>query len=297
MYAVPALNAKGLSVPDLRCRRIDETDIEAVASLLARGFPERDRRFWLTALSLLTRHATPPGWPKYGYLLESGGVVRGALLLIFSTVPAGETTVTRCNLSSWYVEPSFRAYAPLLVAQATGRKDITYINSSPAPHTRPIIEAQGFSRYCEGTFVAVPMLRGLLDGVNLKVFDATREPTVNFDARDQRLLLEHAAFGCLSLWCATPEYAIPFVFRPRIARGFIPCAQLIYCRDSADLVRFAGPIGRALARRGRLFIIVDAAAPVPGRLGWYRRIPKYYKGPQPPRLGDLAYTEQAMFGV
>jgi hypothetical protein len=283
--------------PGLHCRRIEEADIEAVTTFLTRGFPERDRRFWLMAFSQLTHHATPPGLPKYGYLLESDGVVRGALLSIFSTVPAGETTVTRCNLSSWYVEPSFRAYAPLLVAQATGRKDVTYLNISPAPHTRQTIEAQGFSPYCDGTFVAVPMLRGLRDASNVEVFEAIQQPTVKFDARDQQLLLDHAAFGCLSLWCATPEYASPFVFRPRIVRRCIPSAQLIYCRDHADLVRFAGPLGRALARRGLPFIVFDANAPMPGLLGWYRRVPKYYKGPQPPRLGDLAYTERAMFGV
>jgi hypothetical protein len=296
-YPVPEFNVKSSPEPGLRCRRIEEADIEAVATFLTRGFPARNRRFWLMALAQLTRHATPPGWPKYGYLLESEGVVRGALLLIISTVPAGETTVTRCNLSSWYVEPAFRAYAPLLVAQATGRKDVTYLNISPAPHTRQTIEAQGFLRYCDGTFVAVPLLRGLLDAEDVEVFAAPRQPTVQFDPRDQQLLLDHAAFGCLSLWCATPDYASPFVFRPRIVRHCIPCAQLIYCRDRADLVRFAGPLGRALARRGRPFIIVDANAPVPGLPGWYRRVPKYYKGPQPPRLGDLAYTERAMFGV
>jgi hypothetical protein len=289
--------AKVFPMSGLRCRRIDETDIEAVASLLAQGFPTRDRQFWLSAFAKLTRHATPAGLPKYGYLLESDGVVRGALLLIFSTVPAGKTTVTRCNLSSWYVEPAFRAYAPLLVAHAIGRRDVIYMNISPALHTRPIIEAQGFSRYCEGTIFTVPMLSGSSDAAKVRVFDANRRPVVTFDAGDQSILLEHAAFGCISLWCATPEYAIPFVFRPQLVRGFIPCAQLIYCRDSADLVRFAGPIGRALARRGRPFVIVDANAPVPGFLGWYRRYPKYYRGPQPPRLGDLAYTERAMFGV
>jgi hypothetical protein len=33
--------------PGLRCRQIEEADIDAVASLLARGFPAHDIRFWL----------------------------------------------------------------------------------------------------------------------------------------------------------------------------------------------------------------------------------------------------------
>jgi hypothetical protein len=283
----------------LRCRQIDEADIKAVASLLARGFPAHDREFWLGAFAQLARHDTPAGLPKYGYLLESAGVAVGAILLICSTIRAGETETIRCNLSSWYVDPPFRAYAPLLVSQALRHKDVTYLNVSSAPHTRPIIEAQGFSRYCDGIFIAVPMLQGLFGGPRVRVFDAAGQPDVDFDAGDQEMMRQHTAHGCISLWCATSERAYPFVFRPRMVRGAIPCAQLIYCRDVADFVRYAGPIGRRLARCGRPFVIIDANAAIPGLFGWYSRgnMPKYFKGPLRPRLGDLAYTEHAVLGV
>ena len=113
------------------------------------------------------------------------------------------------------------------------------------------------------------------------------------------MLLKHAALGCVSLWCITAERAYPLVFRRRFVRGIVPCAQLIYCSDVADFVRFAGPIGRLLARRGLPFVIIDANAPIPGLIGWYSRgnMPKYFKGPQRPRLGDLAYTECAILGI
>ena len=128
------------------------------------------------------------------------------------------------------------------------------------------------------------------------MFDGTRKPAVSFDARDYDILLQHAELGCVSLWCATGERAYPFVFRKRFVRHIFPCAQLIYCNDVADLVRFAG---RVLAWRGLPFVIVDASAPVPGLVGWYSHgnMPKYFKGPQPPHLGDLAYTEYAVMGV
>jgi hypothetical protein len=283
----------------LRCRLIDEADIKAVASLLARGFPTHDRQFWLDAFAQLTRHDTPAGLPKYGYLLESAGVAVGAILLICSTIRTGETKTIRCNLSSWYVDPPFRAYAPMLVSQALRHKGVTYLNVSSAPHTRPIIEAQGFSRYCDGIFIALPMLQGLFGGPRVRVFDAAEQPDVDFDAGDQEMLYQHATHGCISLWCTTAERAYPFVFRPRLVRGVIPCAQLIYCRDVGDFVRFAGPIGRRLARHGRPFVIIDANAPIPGLFGWYSRgnMPKYFKGPLRPRLGDLAYTEHAVLGV
>ncbi len=287
------------AVPAIRCRQITKADVPAVTTLLTRGFPGRGRQFWEHALRQLGIRKAPPGLPQYGFLLESGEVPVGALLLICSTMHAGGKPVTRCNLSSWYAEPAFRAYAPLLVAYALRHKDVIYLNISPAPHTWPIIEAQGFSRYSDGVFIAIPMLNGLFGTGSVNVFDAQTRPNVDFEPFDEEILLEHAKHGCISLWCATDERAYPFVFRPRFAKNFIPCTQMIYCRELGDFVRFAAPIGRFLARRGKPFVIFDANGPVPGLAGVFRRgrMPKYFKGPQPPRLGDLAYTEYAVLGV
>jgi hypothetical protein len=288
-----------VSVPAIRCRQITEADVEAVTALLIRGFPNRNEQFWRNAMQQLGRRAAPAGLPQYGYLLDGGDGPVGAILLICSTVRAGEKTVMRCNLSSWYVDPAFRAYAPLLVSHALRHKDVTYVNISPAPHTRPIIEAQGFSRYSDGVFIAVPMLNGLCGSGGAKVFDARKEPAVGFEPFEQEILQQHAAHGCISLWCATAERAYPFVFRPRFAKNLVPYTQLIYCRELGDFARFAGPIGRFLARRGRPFVIFDANGPIPGLLGVFRRgsMPKYFKGSAAPRLGDLAYTEYAVMGV
>jgi hypothetical protein len=286
-------------VSAIRCRQIGEADIAAVAMLLKRGFPNRTRQFWLGALRRLTRHEPPAGFPKYGYLLESGGVPVGAILLICSTMREGDRIATRCNLSSWYVDPAFRAYATLLVSHALRHKDVTYLNVSPAPHTWPIIEAQGFSRYCDGVFVALPMLNGLFGGARVKLLGVQTQPTVSFEPFEQDVLRQHAEHGCISLWCATSERAYPFVFRPRMVKHVMPCAQMIYCRDIADFVRFAGPIGRHLALRGRSLVIIDSNGPIPGLIGTFcgGSLPKYFKGPQRPRLGDLAYTEYAVLGV
>jgi hypothetical protein len=287
------------SVAAIRCRQIGEADIAAVAALLGRGFPNRTRQFWTDALDRLARREAPPGFPKYGYLLESGDGPVGALLLICSAIREGGRVATRCNLSSWYVEPAYRAYATLLVSQALGHKDVTYTNVSAAPHTWPIIEAQGFSRYCDGVFVAMPMLNGLFGGGSVRVFDASENPAAGFDASEQDILQRHIEHGCISLWCETAGHAYPFVFHPRLVKHAIPCAQLIYCRDVADFVRFAGPVGRYLARRGKPFVIVDSNGAIPGLVGSFRRgsMPKYFKGPQRPRLGDLAYTEYVVLGV
>jgi len=285
-------------VPAIRCRQIGEADFLAVTSLLARGFSGRPRLFWLNALRELSRREPPLGLPKYGYLMESNGDPVGAILLICSTMHDGAASVVRCNLSSWYVEPAFRPYAALLVARALRHKEVTYLNVSAAPHTWPIIEAQGFSRYCDGTFIALPILSRLSGGA-VEVFDARRQPEVGFDPFEREVLLQHAEHGCICLWCVTSDRAHPFVFRRRLIKRFFPCAQMIYCSDIDDFARFAGPIGRYLARLGWLFVVVDANGPIPGLVGMFRlgSMPRYFKGPRRPRLGDLAYTEYAILGV
>jgi hypothetical protein len=286
-------------VPAIRCRQITDKDVPGITALLMRGFPSRNAEFWRRALAQLSARQPPAGLPQYGYLLESGDKPVGTILLICAQVQTGGTSVRRCNLSSWFVEPAFRSYAALLASRVLALKDVTFLNVSAAPHTWPIIEAQGFRRYSDGVFVAVPALKGLSGSSGVTVLGARTRPAVAFDPVEQDILLQHADLGCISLWCATSERAYPFVFRPRRIKKLLPCAQLIYCRDANDFVRFAGPLGRRLLRYGRPFVIVDANAPIPGLFGFYRRgsMPRYFKGPQQPRLGDLAYTEYAVLGV
>lgn len=286
-------------MPAIRCRQIIDSDVPEITALLARGFPSRDAQFWSNALAQLGARQPPAGLPQYGYLLESDNRPVGAILLICAELRTADTSVRRCNLSSWYVEPAFRSYAALLVSRALTHKDVTFLNVSAAPHTWPIIEAQGFSRYSDGVFVAVPALNGLFSSPGVAILDAHTRPAVAFDPLEQDILLQHADLGCISLWCATSERAYPFVFRPRRVKRLLPCAQLIYCRDVGDFVHFAGPLGRRLLRHGRPFVIIDANAPMPGLVGLYRggSMPRYFKGPQKPRLGDLAYTEYAVLGV
>jgi hypothetical protein len=284
------------AAPKIRCRQVADGDLDALADLLKRGFgARRTHAFWRHVLAGLKARAVPDGMPRYGYLLENAGVPVGAILLMFAASPGGEAP--RANVSSWYVEPAFRSYAPLLVAQALKLKQVTYLNVSAVPHTWPILEAQGYQRYSNGVFVAVPAVQRAHDDVRLLAAD--QAPDAPHEPFERDLLVEHAGYGCISFWGVTRERAHPFVFRPRIVKSVVPCAQLIYCRDVADVVRFAGPIGRFLARRGRPFVVIDGNGPIEGLIGRYfdNTMPKFFRGPVRPRLGDLAFTETALFGM
>jgi hypothetical protein len=283
----------------VRSRQIADADIDGVVDLLTRGFQLRTRDYWRRALEKLSTHKTPAEMPKYGYLLESGGELVGVILLIFSSIPGDDAPRMRCNVSSWYVQPAFRSHASLLISQAIKYKNVTYVNVSPALHTRPIVEAQGFSRYSSGQFVAAPALSMNGPGGAAKVIEVDTRPDVHFERSELDLLVAHKAHGCLSLWGVTPEHAYPFVFMPRLAKGIIPCAQLIYCRDIRDFIRLARPIGRYLAAHGRPLVIIDSNGPIPGLVGKYvdGKAPRYFRGPDRPNFGDLAYTEAVLFGL
>lgn len=278
----------------MRCREICSADVKSVVALLTRGFgPSGDH--WWRALKRMAEYEGPVGLPKYGYLLESEDRPVGVLLLIFAHV--SDSAPVRCNVSSWYVEPTFRSYGPLLARYATRRKDVTYYNLTPAPLTWRMLKAEGYKQYAQGRLVAVPLLARSRFKTRVHVVHGSISDTNHLSQAEVRLLLDHARYGCASLICDVAGEQYPFVFALRRLHGLLPVARLVYCRDLGEFVRFAGPLGRFLARRGYLVVFLDSNGPVPGLIGRYSdHSPKFCKGPYPMRPGDIAYSEQVMFG-
>ena len=268
--------------------------------LLARGFPERKPAHWQLGLQRMTVHATPPGFPKYGYLLECDAIPVGVILVIFSSMVAAGATLIRGNVASWYVEPRFRGYAPMLTSHALARKNVTYLNITPARKTWPILEAQGYARYVSGQFLSLAALHG--GPWRARVTAATSDLRSDDDLSpfETQLLLAHASYGCFSVTCGAAKRRHPFVFMRcwhRWKIGWLPYALVVYCRELEDFIRFAGPLGRYLAWRGMPMVFIDSNGPIRGLHGSTIDMgPKFFKGPHAPHLGDMAYTEQVMFG-
>ncbi len=278
----------------VRCRPIAEADLEAIADLLTQGFPDRARKYWTKGLGHLQRRPTPADCPPFGYLLEAEGRVVGAILLIFSETGSGEARRVRCNVSSWYVDPAFRPHATLLVSAALKLKHVTYLNISAAAHTLPILQAQGYRRYSQGQFAALPALGGGW-GVKARMFDPARDQGLaEFD-----LIQAHVAAGCLAVMCETRGGTEPYLFlRRRLAYAPIGVVQLVYCRDTEAFAQAAGAVGRLLLTQGAVAVICDAEAPLPGVAGLHfkDKAARYFKGPDRPRANDLAFTELVLFG-
>ena len=230
--------------------------------------------------------------------MEQDGALVGTILLIFTNVQSRDSSTIRCHVTAWYVKPEYRAYAGLFYLKAISRKNILYMNISAQPSAQPFLAIHGFTKYSCGQFFSVPALHLISKATDCTIIKATSVPDVPFKAYERDLLLDHTRYGCMCLWCVTSEQAYPFVFRTHITKKVLPTAQLIYCREIGDFVKFVWPIGLFLARRGKFVVRIDSNGPIPGLMGKYfdGLTPRWYKGSTQPRLGDLAYTQFAMRG-
>ncbi len=269
------------------------------------AFPDRSRAYWEQGLTRLATRSLPSGVPRFGYVLDRDGELVGVVLTIYSVVSDGTATHLRCNLSSWYVAPQLRIYGTVLDGQAMRDRSVTYLNVSPAPGTIAIHVARGFRRTTQGQMLVVPALSGAGRGVRVR----TLGPGEDADMPDpvRTIVRDHAGFGCLCLRCDDgPASHVVILQRLTLKLSRrptwlprLPALQMIYGPPVIELPRWLGAIGRHLLLRGeRPFLLLDVDARLPGVVGrhldgWR---PRFSRGPNPVRVGDLSYTEITVFG-
>ena len=278
----------------LRCREITLPDLNGVIDLLT--VYRAPREYWVGVIDRLTQHQTPEGFPKYGHMLENDGRPVGVLLQIFTARTIDGVTSIWCCGSSYYVDPRFRPYASVLLKRSTRYKGVTYLDLTSSPSRWSTLEAQGYKRIAQGVYLAIPALSR--SRCKVRVHLMVPESTGRLDPSDADLLTRHASYaGCLALVCEHEGRLYPFIFATRRKYG-LPFAYLIYSKHQSDFVKFSAAIGRYLVERGIPLAAFDADGPlagIPGKMTKLRQ--RFWSGPVPPRLGDLAYTEIPMFGV
>jgi hypothetical protein len=265
----------------IRCRPIAESDLDEIADLLTRGFPRSLRSNWMRGFARWKNLPVIEDVPRYGYMLEGSFGPVGVVLLISSK--RGSQIVS--NLSSWYVEPQWHAHSSLLMALATKIKYVTYLNASPAPHTWRTLQAQGFTPYNFGrsALFALPG-RGAVSDI------------IPDDLAEAQLLRDHRAMGWTSLTVEKDGIVSPFVFKPRrLDKPSLPVMDVMFCRGADELRRCAPALARHFLPQGRLGFLIDGD--IEAKLSHYVQgeEPRFFKGPYRPILGDLAYTEKALF--
>ncbi len=292
-------------VGHIRCREIADTDLDAVETVLCRGFPERSRAFWRDGLARHAARALPAGYPRYGHVLTAGREIVGVLLTLYTETDFAPVSMIRCNLSSWYVDPPYRGFAAMLDSIAQRDRKVMYINVTPAPYTWSYHEARGALRYCGGQVLGLPALAPRVRGVALRAVKPG-DALDDLSPAERRLVHDHLSYGCLCFVWREGAASAPVILQKRtlpLQRRVpwlrVPVVQIIYGGTPECLRRIAGALGRLLLRRhGLPWIVVDANGPIPGLPGRFiaGRGVKYGRGPVPPPLGDLAYTELVLFG-
>lgn len=264
----------------VRCRAIGESDLDGVADLLTRGFSRTRRKGWVRGFE---RWKTVPAieeMPRHGFLLDSRFGPVGVVLLISSR--RGDQIL--CNLAGWYVEPQWQSHASLLLSMATRNRHVTYLSTSAPPQAWRLLQTQGFSPYNFGRSAMFAMPgRGQ---VSETIPDALPEA---------RLLADHRAMGWISLVVEKDGVISPFVLKPHFL-GRVPVLEVMFCRSTDELGRCGGALARHFLPRGFLGLLMDGDTEA--RLSHYVEglEPRFYKGPYRPILGDLAYSEKALFG-
>ena len=174
----------------------------------------------------------------------------------------------------------------LLISMATKLKHVTYLNASPAPHTWRTLTAQNFEQYNFGRSIVFALPgRGTVSDI------------IPGDLLEAQLLRDHRALGKVALVVERDGIVSPFVFKPRrLDRPPVPVMDVMFCRGPEDFRRCLPALAKYFLSRGHLGFLIDGD--IPGALSHYAqgKEPRYFKGPHPPVLGDLAYTEKVLFG-
>ena len=262
--------------PQIRSRQIDERISTGWSTCLTRGFRDCARaHYWQRALEKLASHPTPAGICRNtATCWRAAATVVGVILLIFSSIPRRGAATTRCNVSSWYVEP--RLPRPRIAADLAG-------DQAQERHLREHLAGDAHAADRRGAGLLALQQRAIRRGAGVKhasrggavkVFAGRRpRPARAFRARRARSpagrTREH---GCMSLWCVTSERAYPFVFMPRGREGY----HSVRAAGLLPRHRRLRPVGAAdrpaIWRRGRPLVIIDSNGPIPGLVGkLYRR--------------------------
>ena len=104
----------------------------------------------------------------------------------------------------------------MLTSHALAHKNVTFLNISPAPHTWPILEAQGYTRFGSGQFIAIPALAGGLLETQVRTVTPDIQPGDGLSPSEVELLVAHVPNTVvLAVTCDATDGRHPFVFGRR----------------------------------------------------------------------------------
>ncbi|MFK3779131.1 hypothetical protein [Agrobacterium sp. NPDC089420] len=286
--------APGQTTPDsgerpLKIVPIDNGNRAAAVHLLAKGFPEKSETFWSRGLALISDHHQRRQLGPIGQLLLKGDDTAGVLLTIRNRLPDTGSTVV--NLSSWYVEPSCRWFAPRMLQLASASEEDIFTDLTPSAEACRLNERLGFRTVTDCTlFYPLPLTALRPAAARLAPLAAVPPDALPAAMRD--MLDDHARLGCIVAMMQADGRHYPLVFLKTTTRR-LPSARLIYCEDREVVQRNVSAIARYLLGKGRLALTLAASADErnAGGLAAHKSAPIQVKGAWNPRFINETYSE------
>jgi len=273
----------------LRIVPIDNGNRVAAVALLTKGFPEKSEAFWSRGLSFVNAHHARLNFGEIGQLLMKGDDAVGVLLTIKSRLPDEDRMVV--NLSSWYVEPSSRWFAPRMLQMASSSQEETFTDLTPSPEACKLNERLGFSTVTDYTLF-YPLLPKALGPARARLRPLADVPPGALPAAMRDMLEDHARFGCMVAVMEADGRHHPLVFLKTMTKR-LPTARLIYCEDRQLAQRHISAIARHLLRKGRLAMTMAASDEErdAGGFAVLKSAPMQVKGVWNPRFINETYSE------
>ncbi|CUX19427.1 hypothetical protein QYR00_05545 [Agrobacterium tumefaciens] len=268
---------------------IDNGNRVAAVALLTKGFPEKSEAFWSRGLSFVSAHHARLNFGEIGQLLMKGDDAVGVLLTIKSRLPDEDRMVV--NLSSWYVEPSSRWFAPRMLQMASSSQEETFTDLTPSPEACKLNERLGFSTVTDYTLF-YPLLPKALGPARARLRPLADVPPGALPAAMRDMLEDHARFGCMVAVMEADGRHHPLVFLKTMTKR-LPTARLIYCEDRQLAQRHISAIARHLLRKGRLAMTMAASDEErdAGGFAVLKSAPMQVKGVWNPRFINETYSE------
>ncbi|WP_421403193.1 hypothetical protein [Agrobacterium fabrum] len=240
-------------------------------------------------MSLIGEHHERRHLGPIGQLLMKGDDAAGVLLTIRSRLP--DTGRVIVNLSSWYVEPSCRWFAPRMLQMASSDENELFTDLTASPEASKLNERLGFHTVTDCTlFYPLPLSAFRPAGARLHPLTRTTAETLSSEICE--MLEDHARLGCIVAILEAEGRAYPLVFLKTTTRK-LPSARLIYCEDRQIAQRHLPAIARHLLGKGRLALTM-AAVEKDRRAGGFaahKFAPIQVKGAWNPQFINETYSE------
>lgn len=218
-----------------------------------------------------------------------GDEAAGVLLTIRSRL--AETGRVTVNLSSWYVEPSFRWFAPRMLQMASSDENEIFTDLTPSPETNKLNERLGFHTVTDCTLF-YPLPLAALRPARARLYPLTETTAETLSSETREMLEDHARLGCIVAILEAEGQRHPLVFLKTTTKR-LPSARLIYCEDRQIAQRHLPAIGRHLLRKGRLALTMAACEKDrhAGGFAAHKFAPIQVKGAWNPHIINETYSE------